>query len=403
MSGARWLLAMCWLAASPGRANDDAVVAPRSDRRDERVVVIADDSERASRIEASLRARGLVPLGPAEREGLDTAPRRRLGDRERVRTLLLSARGAWRRLELDTAAALVDDALDEALALDRPEDQLALIVDALLFRATLHTRRETPDEGRADLILASRLEPNREALDPALHPPSLLQAWTSARVAARGADLHAVVVRPRVVSDGSVDAELLVDGQPVVAPDGVLDLQAGPHLLTVRAPGCRSVSRVVDVEGTGLAFEDVLVANTVIAARQSALAALRAGDQTALARLQASLNVDLIASVSRTFGVVMVRAGRNPQRLDVDESAPGPVIADAIVAAQSPIGDAGDAGDADGVAVDAGASRNTIWWALGTTSVVAVVGAMTLGVWLLWPGEPPPPPPRPTTVSCCGL
>ena len=397
MSGARWFLAVCWLAASPGRASDAAVVAPRSDRRGERIVVIADDVERASRVEASLRARGLVPLEPAEREGLGEGPPRRQGDRERVRTLLLSARGAWRRLELDTAAALVNDAIDEALALDRPEDQLAAIVDALLFRAGLNTRRDTPDDGRADLILASRLEPSREALDPALHPPSLLQAWTSARAAALGADLHLVVVRPRVVSEARVDAELLVDGKPVVTQGGVLELRAGPHLLTVRAPGCRSISRVVDVNGTGLAFEDVLVADALIAARQAALASLRAGDRTALTRLQTSLDVELIASIGDTSGVVVQRAGRDPQHLDVDVHAPGPVLADAIAAATLSLDDRDDAG------VDPVERTSTIWWALGATGVVAVVGAATLGAWLIWPGEPPPPPPRPATVSCCGL
>jgi hypothetical protein len=392
MNTVRPILAVLCLVATHVLAASD--VAPRSGRGGERVIVIGDDVERASRIEASLRARGLVPLEPSEREGLDDSPARRVGDRERVRLLLLSARSAWRRLDLDSAAAFVDDALAEAFALERPEDHVSDLVDALLFRATVHLNRETPKGVAGDLMLASRLEPGRETLDAALHPPSLLDAWTRARRASLVADTRIVVVRPRVLSDVEADAELIVDGERVVAANGVVELRGGLHMITIRAPGCRSITRVVDVDGTGYAIEDVLVADAVVDTRRSALASLRAGDRAALTQLRMALEVDVIAAID-SAGILVARRGLDVTRLDVDVAASSTTVADAIVTATIPP-------DADDPMINP-SSSTTLGWILGSAGVVVVVGTATLGAWLLWPGEVPPPPPRPVTVSCCGL
>jgi hypothetical protein len=207
--------------------------------------------------------------------------------------------------------------------------------------------------------------------------------------------MRVVVVRPRVISDDETDAELVVDGQRVIATNGVVELRQGRHLMTIRAPGCGSISRIVDVDGTGYALEDILVADHLVTRRRESLASLRAGDRAALVQLRNALGVEMIAAISADVGVLVARDGLSVTQLDVDVAATSAAIADAIVAATVP-------SDADELGADP-SMPSTMWWVVGAAGVAAVVGGATLGAWLLWPGDAPPLPPRPVTVSCCGL
>lgn len=388
------LLGLALLAAAPPDDGDAVAIAPPP-LIDERVVVIADDRARGRRLEAALRARGLRLVDDAERSGLDGPfARPPAGDRERLRTLLLAARGAWRQLDLDAAAGLIDEAIAEAVRLERPEDHADLLVDALLFRAALAVGRGDGDDARPDLILASRLEPAREALNAALHPPSLLEAWASARDASRAAAPRVVVVRPRVVGDDG-GAEVVVDGVVVVPRDGLLELGRGPHLVTVRAPGCGSVSLILEVGDGDVAVEDVLVADAAIADREARIAALRRGERAALTGLRETLGVDVIVALDLAPDVLVQHATTPPQALDVPRDAATGALADAILRAVAPAAVSGDDDDDPPLAA--------VWWTVGAGGAAVVLGAAAVGVWLLWPGDVPPPPPRPLPITCCGL
>ena len=362
---------------------------------DERVIVVAAARERGARVEAALRARGLRLVDDAERTGLDgVVERAAVGDRERLRSLLLSARSAWRQLDLEGAATLVDEAISEALRLERPEDHAGVLVDALLFRSSLALGRGDKDDAGRDLVLASRLEPGREGLDAALHPPSLTEAFAAARAAARAGEARFVVVRPRVVgaADGA-QAEVFVDGAPATPRDGLLELSQGMHLVTLRAPGCRGVSRIIDVDGADVAVEDVLITKAAIADRQSRIDAVRAGDIEALRPLRLALGVDILVALDAGSAVVAQRGERAAVVVEVATGASAAQIADAVLQAVTPVTSRAD--DAPG--------NDLWWWSVGVGGVAAVVGVAAVSAWVLWPGEAPPPPPRPVPVSCCGL
>lgn len=367
---------------------------------DERVVVLAGARERGARVEAALRARGLRLVDDAERVGLDGAVERApVGDRERLRALLLSARGAWRQLDLDAAAQHVDDAVAEAVRLERPEEHVDVLVDALLFRGTLALGRGADDDARRDLTLASRLEPARESLDAALHPPSVLEAWAAARDAGQAAETRVVVVRPRVIGGPPGQAaEIVVDGAPVVPRDGLLDLGRGLHLVTVRAPGCRSLSRILDVDGADVAIEDVLITYAAIADRQARLDAIRRGDATALRTLREALGVDLLVSLDDGPAVLVQRGDGAAITVDLDATAPPAVVADAVLRAAAPA-----APSIEDPGSGSGSGAEALVWAVGLGGAGVVVGAAAVGAWLLWPGEAVPPPPRPVPITCCGL
>jgi hypothetical protein len=375
-----------------------AVAAPARDTAlliDERVIVVAAARERGARVEAALRARGLRLVEDAERTGLDgVVERTAVGDRERLRSLLLSARSAWRQLDLEGAAALVDEAITEAVRLERPEDHTGALVDALLFRSSLALGRGGDDDARRDLILASRLEPGREGLDAALHPPSLTEAFAAARAAARAAGAHVVVMRPRVVGgpDG-VQAEVIIDGAAATPRDGLLELSHGLHLVTVRAPGCRGVSRLIDVDGADVAVEDVLITEAAILDRQSRLEAVRTGDIEALRPLRLALGVDILISLDALPAVVAQRGEGAAVVVDVAPGASAAQIADAVLQAVAPATTRPDEAPAN----------DLWWWSVGAGGVAAVIGVAALSTWVLWPGEAPPPPPRPVPVTCCGL
>ena len=373
----------------------------------ERVVVVgsvATDDD-VDVVAAALRARGLVVLDGDERHGLDGNVDVD-GDREQLRAHLMASRSAWRQLDFPLAANEARLALDEALRLPRPDDHLDLIADALVFAAALRLNDNVDDvEGRRLLRLAARLEPAREALDPALHPPSRLQAWARARADNAAADSSFVVVKPRMVGS-AVDVEVVVDGVRQQPQGGLLPLARGPHLITVRGPQASSSSHIVDVEGDGVVIDDVVQTTANVTARAAGLARVRGGEVAALAALLVAADADVIIALDVEGAHFGLRGGGAVVRIAADPTDPAAFASAAIAALDTPVAAATPATppkpttpatppqlDDDGPPA----------WLVAVAVTVAsgvVVGTGTV-VWQLWPTAAPPPPPRPVTVSCC--
>jgi hypothetical protein len=191
-------------------------------------------------------------------------------------------------------------------------------------------------------------------------------------------------------------ADVVVDGAPVTPRDGLLELGRGLHLVTVRAPGCPAVSRILDVDGADVAVEDVLVADAAVVDRQARLDDIRRGALSSLRLLREALGVDLLVTLDLGPRVLVQRGDGDPVAVDIAANAPAAAVAEAILRAATPTAVAG--------AVEEPPAGDGLWlWGLGASGAVVVVGAAALGAWLLWPGEPVPPPPRPVPITCCGL
>jgi len=399
-------LALALLVVVAGAA--PPVPAPPPSLAGERVVVIAADdvdTGAADVVEAALRARGMRVLDQSERGGLDGKARRStVGDRQEVRSRMLVARAAWRQLDLPAADDATAVALDEALRLERPEDHLDLLVDALVFRATVQLSRGATVDDVIDLIrLAARLEPQRLELDAALHPPSVVRVWGDARSANGTAQGAVVVVRPRVLgSDEPVS--VLVDGVSQNVADGLLRLPTGPHLLSLRAPGCHTSSRVLSVGDDVAAVEDVLQTDEDLDARLALVQRIRGGDREALPALLERTGVDVVVGVGPDVRrALAIRRGGVVADVVVASTAspaePTVQLADAILLALAPEKLVVTAAPPTLVVPDgAGVS----WAVVGAAVGVVVVGA-GLGVllWAVIPGDPPADPVRPVGVTCC--
>jgi hypothetical protein len=205
------------------------------------------------RVNAALRARGLAPVVGEERSGLDGPPPlddEVPADRDQARDLLTAAKAAWRDVDLRTAELRGEAALAALWRLPRPEDHTGLVVDTLIFVASvrLALRRAEADDAQAParrlLRLAHRLEPGRGSLHPGLHGPTVVATW-SAAVADNAAARPAVVLAaPR--APGGAAVSLNVDGVPTAIEEGGVLTRSGPQLWTFRA-GALSKSLVVDV------------------------------------------------------------------------------------------------------------------------------------------------------------
>ncbi|MDP2339411.1 MAG: hypothetical protein Q8O67_00525 [Deltaproteobacteria bacterium] len=369
-----------------------------------RVVVVpaAGDPEAAELVTAALQARGLVPVVAAARAGIDgVVVDVKRGDREQVRAQLQIARARYRGLELEQAEEAGRAALDEGLRLERPEDQRELLVDVLLFLAAVRLSIDgNDDDGARFLRLASRLEPARLELDPGLHAPSAVVAFTQAREKNAAADNAVVVVAPRILasmSPGGAAAEVVVDGVVLSADGGLLSLPEGPHLITLRAPRCESVSRVVDVYGTTTPpLNDTLAPAGSAERRKRAAEAIQSGDVAAFAVVAGLVDADVVVALSSGG---KARAWRD--RLAVvdvaADPADPPAFASAVIAAlvEQPIV---VVVPPQGPVVDEDAPLWAIGIGLGALVIVASGGVIT---WLLLPGDKPNPPARPVPVTCC--
>ncbi len=368
------------------------------------IVEGASDTGHADRIDvlgAALRARGLNVLDAEERRGFDdVVDVDTRGDRGVAEAHLLAARAAWRQLDVPLATAEARLTIEEILRLVRPDDDLELLSEALIFAAALGLN-ENADDGtaRSFLRLAAWLEPERLALDPALHPPSRVQAWADARAANAATDTVLVVVRPR--APGVEVVEVVVDGVVVVPENGLLRIARGPHLLTLRAGELDSRSRIIDVEADGLVIDDVVQRRADLADRQRLLATLRIGDRDALAAIVVASNADLVVALDvpragRSGHLGLLRGGDIPTVIDADPADPA-AFAAAVVAALDR-----NVPTDPGVVVDPDEEAWRIWLkpALVVAGVIVISTASTV-TWQLWPAEPPPPPHRPVVVTCC--
>ena len=365
-----------------------------------RVVVVgsADSAGDVEVVGAALRARGLVLLGDDERRGLDGDDDDGVGDRESARTHLMAARAAWRQLEVERASAEARLAIDEALRIARPDEHLDLLADALVFAAALRLNDDTDDvDGRRLLRLAARLEPARETLDPALHPPSRVLAWQRARDDNAAADVAVVVVSPRVVGD-PVEVEVVVDGVVAVPEGGLLQLRRGPHLLTVRGAGASSRSRIVDVEGDGLVIDDVVQRDDNLRARTALMARVRAGDSSALPALLAAASTDVIVALDVDGAHFGLRIGGLVTAIDADPKAPAD-FASAVI----------DALDVPSLAAAPSLPPQTEEapppWLVPVVGVIVgvVVVGSAAGIvgFEVWPTKEQAEIPRPVVVTCC--
>jgi hypothetical protein len=371
----------------------------------------ADDDER---VVTALRASGLNPVAVEVRAGIDGdvvgVPR---GDRERVRAQLAESRARARQLDLPVAQAAVAAARDEGLRLERPEDQRELLVDLLVHDATLRLSVDKQDRpALAALRVAARLEPERAELDPALHAPSIVAAWARARAENAAAGTVLVVVEPRIVGvHPSTPVELVVDGVVRPVENRLVSLATGPHLVTMRAPGCRPVSQIVDVVAESGPLATTLQPADAPAKRAAAVAALRVparapGFPGAWARLAALTGAEVIVLLGEQ--PLAWRAATGPRDVRAD---PGDVAAFALAVEQAladgatpppfsgdvatPLPPPMSSSSMSGAAPD---GSGFVAAAVVAGVVVVVAGAVAATI-ALWPASPPGPPPRPVVVT----
>lgn len=383
------------LAATPPPVADGArlLVVPEPDA----------DEARVAELYAGLRAAGLSAVELDERAGVDrpVAAPAAVGVRDEARARLALARARFHELELEKAGDAVDAALEELVRLERPEEALDLFEEALLVRVTI--AQAAGGDLDHDLSLLAHLMPEREALNPAVHPPSLVEAYARARAAALGAPPATLELRPRVA--GFAVAQVLIDGRPSQGP-----VAKGPHLVIARADGTATFARLVELGDEPQVLEPFLAPRDAAEQRAAAVATARA----ALTELERGAALDTLASLCAARGVVLVSAsgaqlyvrdpaeGRPPlQPLAVAAGADGAALGTATLAAlQAP------AKERLGLPADEDALPPAMVWAAWVTGVPLVASLTGLGVWALWPAglypnAPVTPPPRPVAFGCC--
>lgn len=384
------LLAVLAVAGAVAAPAEHALVGKRAV-----VVGPVGGDDRVDVVGAALRARGVVVLDSDERAGLDDDVQvERAGDRERARSHLMAARAAWRQLDFATATAESTAAVDEVLLLPRPEDHLDVLFDATIFVAALRLNDDVNDpQAQRALQLAARLEPTRETLDPALHPPSRVAAFAAARAAVVAADDVVVVATPRLLGGaaGAQNIEIVVDGAVQTANGGLLHLQRGPHLLTVRGPSGAVRSRILDV-ADGSTIDDVVVDTANVQLRRRLVAQLRNGDTSVMPALLAACGAEALITVDVVGGAHALRRGRSV--VAVPAQGDPATFANAAIAALDDVPDIV-------VRTPAGIPPVAVVSVVGGS---ILVGATLLGwtVYQTWEAEADPTPvPRPVVVSCC--
>ena len=361
------------------------------------------DEARVAELYAGLRGAGLSAVELDERAGVDrplSAPPP-VGVRDEARARIALARARFHELELEDASDAIDAALEELVRLERPEEALDLFEEALLVRVTI--AQAAGGDLERDLALLAHLMPERETLNPAVHPPSLVEAYAGARTAALEAPPATLELRPRVA--GFAVPQVLIDGRPSQGP-----IAKGPHLVIARAAGTATFARLVELGDEPQVLEPFLAPRDAAQARAAAVATARG----AVTELERSAALDSLASLCAARGVVLVSEsgallyvrdpaeGRPPLLpLAVVPGADGAALGTATLAAlQAP------AKERLGLPPDEDALPPAVVWAAWVTGVPLVASLTGLGVWALWPAGLYPnaavtPPRRPVAFGCC--
>ncbi|WP_428266185.1 hypothetical protein [Haliangium sp.] len=329
----------------------------------------ADAPVPAASVEAALTGAGVgagdtavaepdLRAGAVARIAAGAVPAPRLAGFERAAALAEAGWQAYLAVEPALAAERLEQARREAETVLDLSGGPALYADLCLRLGVVQAQRGHPDTGRELMRLAARLDPERE-LSIAVFAPDVVDAYRAARTdpAERVPTRLAVHLADAPVgvatyAEASAEITIEIDGQVVSttpetlrpraqASAGVpafettLALDAGPHLVVVRAAGHHSRAEVHDV-GPGRGFITVTLASDPV--QSAALAAAAPGaaplapggvDADAAAQAQAWITyaeldaLVLVASVWRRGGPALLgqRCGQPDGRL-----ACGPVV-----------------------------------------------------------------------------
>ena len=380
--------------------------------------------ETAEQLEAALLVRGFQLVPRAFRRGLGAGPAPTNADREQARAAILRARAALRALDIPLALAASDDAIGELVEVADVEDHLGLMVDALLLRGSLLAADGRDDDADLDLRLAARLEPGREALDEALHPPSLVARWAAARErndADDGAPVT-LVIRPRSVDvneaaavegaeDVSYDSavQVVVDGREVDVVDGIVTLGGGPHLVQMRNKR-GSARRRVNLNEAITTLEPLLEPADASTARYEASQRVREGEAGGLLELRRLTGADLAVAVAGEYVLVSANVLRGVATIARTPAAGPSAIAESVMDLLLEA-DAAEAARLRSPTEDpsprpppSSFEEDTPPWGLiagGGVAFVVVAAITGTVLWLTWEGEVPPPPPKPIPIVCC--
>ncbi len=401
---------------APAAARDD-------DRRPPRFLIVPATGSEPARVEAlytALVVAGASVVDRAARAGVDLPLAPALysdAALDEPRAALLAARASLRALALDDVDASLEQAWRAALRLSNPSEHTDLLADILLLRAELALARDRVGAAERDLRLLARLEERRLSLHPGLFPPKLVAAYASARADNASAAPAYLSVH---ADAGEAPLSVLLDGRALAAQDARagLDVKAGPHLVTLLAPGRVSRSFLFEASAAEpLTLEAQLFAPHADEARRAAITSLRAGpgDDAALVRLLETTGASALlwlrdeATESRPLTFTRER-GRVALPAADGEAEPLARARAALVAAAPPVAALAErpptsraepapaAADAD----DLGA----LSWILGGGALVVVVVAVGAGVgalaFALQPGEEIPPPPVPVVGTGLG-
>lgn len=395
-----------------------AVAEPRDDAARERevprfVVVPVDEAEsaRLESLYAALEAAGAHVVDRTARAGLDLPLAPALFDEallDEPRAAMLAAKAALRELDLEAVDAHLDDALDASLRLPNPGEQRDLLTDILLLRAEMALARNKPDEARRDLRLVARLDERRLELHPGLFPPNVVDAYATARADNDAAESAYLTL---LQDHDKATLVVLVDGREVaadVARSGPLDIKAGPHLVTLLAPGRVSRSVVVDLAPREpLSLSTQLFAPRADETRAAALATLRRAsteDDTRpslVALLEGTgASTALLLVAGRAFTFTPAR-GRVLLAVKPDDDATRLASA-ALASLREPSVRA----PPTTLPPEEAQESDLVTLAVGGAAVAVAVVAVTTGAialaWALQPAEDVPPPPVPVVVTGFG-
>ncbi|MCP4501916.1 MAG: hypothetical protein GY822_18315 [Deltaproteobacteria bacterium] len=195
-----------------------------------------------------LKAAGVDMVHLSQEDVFDVKRQRpRLDD---VRSAILEAKAAYRRLEIERAEKILSKAHQAFYQSDSARSQKSVLVELLLLRAEISIASgNSLSLAQEDLLLAARLDPERDQLHPGLYPPSVVDAFANAKKVDETSSQGLIVLHlsQPALKKGELEFTLVVDGTPQKLPKGGgLALTRGPHFLHLSsASGSSKSLRVV--------------------------------------------------------------------------------------------------------------------------------------------------------------